>query len=88
MIFFAMSTLDYEDFWIDPDEDKAKSLNTERNINFSHGLKKGSNDEEMNVIRNLLSVNSTIETIAVAVGLSVDEVENIIKKQEITKNND
>ena len=56
--------------------------------NFSKGLKKGSNEEKMNVIRNLLSVNSTIETIAVAVGLSVDEVENIIKKQEITKNND
>ena len=83
-----MSTLNYEDFWIDPDEDKAKLLNTERNINFSKGLKKRSNEEKMNVIRNLLSVNSTIETIAVAVGLSVDEVENIIKKQEITKNND
>ena len=67
--FFAMSTLNYEDFWIDPDEDKAKLLNTERNINFSKGLKKGSNEEKMNVIRNLLSVNSTIETIAVAVGL-------------------
>ena len=88
MIFFAMSTLNYEDFWIDPDEDEAKLLNTERNINFSKGLKKGSNEEKMNVIRNLLSVNSTIETIAVAVGLSVDEVENIIKKQEISKNND
>ena len=86
-VFLAMSTLNYEDFWIGPDEDKAKLLNTERNINFSKGLKKGSNEEKINVIKNLLSVNSPVETIAVAISLSVDEVKNIIKKHEINKNN-
>ena len=60
---------------------------TERNINFSKGLKKGSNEEKINVIKNLLSVNSPVETIAVAISLSVDEVKNIIKKHEINKNN-
>ena len=85
--FFKLIMLKNEDFWIDPDEDKAKLLNTERNINFSKGLKKGSNEEKINVIKNLLSVNSPVETIAVAISLSVDEVKNIIKKHEINKNN-
>ena len=43
--------------------------------------------EKINVIKNLLSVNSPVETIAVAISLSVDEVKNIIKKHEINKNN-
>ncbi|HIU11883.1 MAG TPA: PD-(D/E)XK nuclease family transposase [Candidatus Onthocola stercorigallinarum] len=87
--FFKLITLKNEDFWIDPDEDKEKLLNTERNINFSKGLKQGIeqglDEKTYNVIKNLLSVNSPIETIAIAVGLSTDEVKNIIEEHKLDK---
>ena len=70
-------------------EDKEKLLNTERNINFSKGLKQGIeqglDEKTYNVIKNLLSVNSPIETIAIAVDLSTDEVKNIIEEHKLDK---
>ena len=64
-------------------------LNTERNINFSKGLKQGIeqglDEKTYNVIKNLLSVSSPIETIAIAVGLSTDEVKNIIEEHKLDK---
>ena len=83
--FFELIMLKNESFWIDPDEDRAKLLNTERKVNFSKGLKQGSNEKTINVIKNLLSVNSPIETIAIAVGLSTDEVKNIIEEHKLDK---
>ena len=85
--FCKLIMLKNEDFWIDPDEDKAKLINTERKINFSKGLKQGfeqgSDETTINVIKNLLSLKSSIETIAIAVGLSVDDVKNIIKENNL-----
>ena len=42
----------------------------------------GKAEEKVDVIKNLVSVNSPIETIAIAVGLSVDDVKNIIKENK------
>ena len=66
------------------EEDKMLIRNTEKEMAF----RDGKTEVIINVIKNALEKNLPIETIAVAVGLSVAEVENIIKKQEITKNND
>ena len=42
----------------------------------------GKAEEKVDVIKNLVSVNSPIETIAIAVGLSVDDVKNIINENK------
>ena len=87
--FFKLIMLKNEDFWIDPDEDKAKLLNTERNINFSKGLKqgieRGSDEEKINVIKSAISEGISTETIAKIVSLSTDEVKNIIEEHKLDK---
>ena len=83
--FFKLITLKNEDFWIDPDEDKEKLLNTERNINFSKGIKQGSEDEKVNVIKNLLIKHMPIQDIADVVNLNIDEVKNIIEEHKHDK---
>ena len=45
----------------------------------------GKNEVIINVIKNALEKNLPIETIAEAVGLSVDEVKTIIKEQKMDK---
>lgn len=87
--FFKLIMLKNEDFWIDPDDDKAKLLNTERNINFSKGLKqgieRGSDEEKINVIKSAISEGISTETIAKIVSLSTDEVKNIIEEHKLDK---
>ena len=87
--FFKLIMLKNEDFWIDPDDDKAKLLNTERNINFSKGLKQGleqgSDEEKINVIKNLLIKHMSIKDIADVVNLNIDEVKNIIEEHKLDK---
>ena len=87
--FFELIMLKNESFWIDPDEDRAKLLNTERKVNFSKGLKQGveqgSNEEKINVIKSAISEGISIETIAKIVNLSIDEVNDIIKKHNLDK---
>ena len=83
--FFKLIMLKNEDFWIDPDEDKAKLLNTERNINFSKGLKQGSDEKTINVIKSAISEGISTETIAKIVNLSIDEVKNIIEENNLDK---
>lgn len=87
--FFKLIMFKNEDFWIDPDDDKAKLLNTERNINFSKGLKQGivqgSDEEKINVIKNLLIKHMSIEDIADVVNLNIDEVKNIIEEHKLDK---
>ena len=83
--FFKLIMLKNEDFWIDPDEDKAKLLNTERNINFSKGLKQGSDEKTINVIKSAISEGISTETIAKIVSLSTDEVKNIIEEHKLDK---
>ena len=83
--FFELIMLKNESFWIDPDEDRAKLLNTERKVNFSKGLKQGSNEEKINVIKSAISESISIETIAKIVNLSIDEVNDIIKKHNLDK---
>ena len=74
--------------WLTPDEDELLLRNTEKEISFKNGIEQGSDEVKINVIKNLLSVNSSIETIAIAVGLSIDEVNAIIKKHKLDKSND
>ena len=45
----------------------------------------GKNEVIINVIKNALEKNLPIETIAVAVGLSVDEVKKLIKENNLDK---
>ena len=74
--------------WLTPDEDELLLRNTEKEISFKNGIEQGSDEVKINVIKNLLSVKSSIETIAIAVGLSIDEVNTIIKKHKLDKSND
>ena len=57
----------------------------ERKVNFSKGLKQGSNEEKINVIKSAISEGISIETIAKIVNLSIDEVNDIIKKHNLDK---
>ena len=57
----------------------------ERKVNFSKGLKQGSNEEKINVIKNAISEGISIETIAKIVNLSIDEVKNIIEEHKLDK---
>ena len=45
----------------------------------------GKNEVIINVIKNALEKNLPIETIAVAVGLSIDEVKKLIKENNLDK---
>lgn len=51
----------------------------------AEGIAEGKKEEKIDVIKNLLSVNSPIETIAIAVDLSIDEVKNIIEEHNLDK---
>ena len=51
----------------------------------AEGIAEGKKEEKIHVIKNLLSVNSPIETIAIAVDLSIDEVKNIIEEHNLDK---
>ena len=63
------------------EEDKMLIRNTEKEIAF----RKGKTEVIINVIKNALEKNLPIETIAVAVGLSIDEVKKIIKENNLDK---
>ena len=80
---YVLMKVNNEFNWLAPDEDDLLLRNTEKEISFRNGIEQGSDEEKINVIRNLLSVNSPIETIAIAVGLSTDETKNIIKEHNI-----
>ena len=51
----------------------------------AEGIAEGKKEEKIDVIKNLLSVNSPIETIAIAVDLNIDEVKNIIEEHNLDK---
>ncbi len=51
----------------------------------AEGIAEGKKEEKIDVIKNLLSVNSPIETIAIAVDLNINEVKNIIKEHNLDK---
>ena len=83
--FFELIMLKNESFWIDPDEDRAKLLNTERKANYSKGFEEGFDEKTINVIKNAINQSISIETIATLVNLSIDEVKNIIKEHNLDK---
>ena len=85
---YVLMKVNNEFNWLTPDEDDLLLRNTEKEISFKNGIEQGSDEVKINVIKNLLSVNSSIETIAIAVGLSIDEVNTIIKKHKLDKSND
>ena len=85
---YVLMKVNNEFNWLTPDEDELLLRNTEKEISFKNGIEQGSDEVKINVIKNLLSVNSSIETIAIAVGLSIDEVNTIIKKHKLDKSND
>ena len=85
---YVLMKVNNEFNWLTPDEDELLLRNTEKEISFKNGIEQGSDEVKINVIKNLLSVNSSIETIAIAVGLSIDEVNAIIKKHKLDKSND
>ena len=63
------------------EEDKMLIRNTEKEIAF----REGKTEVIINVIKNALEKNLPIETIAVAVGLSIDEVKKLIKENNLDK---
>ena len=85
---YVLMKVNNEFNWLTPDEDELLLRNTEKEISFKNGIEQGSDEVKINVIKNLLSVKSSIETIAIAVGLSIDEVNAIIKKHKLDKSND
>ncbi|HIU11143.1 MAG TPA: hypothetical protein IAB65_00435 [Candidatus Onthocola stercorigallinarum] len=66
---------------ISEEDEKRMIRNTEKEIAF----REGKTEVIINVIKNALEKNLPIETIAVAVGLSVDEVKKIIKENNLDK---
>ncbi len=66
---------------ISEEEEKEMIHNTELKLS----KQEGKEEKTIDVIKNLLSVNSPIETIAIAVDLSIDEVKNIIKENNLDK---
>lgn len=87
--FLKLVMLKNEDFWISPEEDNAKLLNTERKISYNKGkedgIDQGSDEKTIVVIKNAIVQNIPIETIASLVGLSVEKVKSIIKEQHFNK---
>ena len=71
--------------WLAPDEDDLLLRNTEKEISFRNGIEQGSDEEKINVIRNLLIKHMSIEDIADVVNLSVNEVKNIIEENNLDK---
>ena len=71
--------------WLAPDEDDLLLRNAEKEISFRNGIEQGSDEEKINVIRNLLIKHMSIEDIADVVNLSVNEVKNIIEENNLDK---
>ena len=71
--------------WLAPDEDDLLLRNAEKEISFRNGIEQGSDEEKINVIRNLLIKHLSIEDIADVVNLSVNEVKNIIEENNLDK---
>ena len=73
--------------WLTPEEDELLLRNTEKEISYKDGIKKGieqgSDKKTIDVIKNLIPKNMSLNEIADVVNLSVDEVKNIIKEQKI-----
>ena len=67
--------------YMSEEEDKKKIQNSllseARENGINDGISKGVSQEKVNIAKNLLSMNMSLEDISKATGLSVEEIENI-----------
>lgn len=82
---YVLMKVNNEFNWLAPDEDDLLLRNAEKEISFRNGIEQGSDEEKINVIRNLLIKHMSIEDIADVVNLSVNEVKNIIEENNLDK---
>ena len=82
---YVLMKVNNEFNWLAPDEDDLLLRNAEKEISFRNGIEQGSDEEKINVIRNLLIKHLSIEDIADVVNLSVNEVKNIIEENNLDK---
>ena len=84
---YVLMKVNEEFNWLTPEEDEILLRNTEKEISYKDGIKKGieqgSDKKTIDVIKNLIPKNMSLNEIADVVNLSVDEVKNIIKEQKI-----
>ena len=61
------------------DEEKEMIHNTEKQLAYDEGVEQ----TKIDVIKNMLTAGSKIENIAIALGISVDEIEKIINENNL-----
>ena len=88
---YVLMKVNEEFNWLTPEEDEILLRNTEKEISYQDGVKNGIEQgieqgvekNTIDVIINAINQSISIETIATLVNLSVDEVKNIIKEQNL-----